>query len=67
MSGNTKKYLAIGGGLLVAVAISLTQAMPDNHTVHTACDVALKFLALIGFTAPVSIMDPKNPDGSAKS
>lgn len=67
MSGKTKKYLALGGGLLVAVAISLAQAMPDNHAVHTACDVALKFLALVGFTAPVSIMTPTNPDGSDKT
>jgi hypothetical protein len=58
MSGNTKKWLAVAGGILVALCIALMQGLPDNKTIHTVCEIALKFLALVGFTAPVSIMNP---------
>lgn len=67
MSGKTKKYIALGGGILVLAAISVMKAMPANHTVHTVCEISLSILGALGFTAPISIMNPTNPDGSDKT
>ena len=58
MSGNSKKWVAIAGGVLVVVAGALLKTMGDNHAVHTACEIALTVLGGLGFAAPVSILAP---------
>lgn len=66
MTGAQKKYLAVAGGLAAVVATALMSMVPGNPTVHTVCEIVLKVLAVAGFTAPISIMNPTNPDGSDK-
>lgn len=61
MSGKTKKVLAILGAVAVGILGALVKAMPDNHTVHAVCEVAIPLLGALGFTFPVSIKAPDAP------
>lgn len=63
---NKKKAIAIAGVVLAAVATALLSTpYGSNPTVHAACETALKVLALLGLTAPISVMAPGSLSGSA--
>lgn len=61
---NKKKIVAIVGLVCAAVATALL-ASPygTNPAVHTVCETALKALALLGMTAPISVMAPGSLSG----
>jgi hypothetical protein len=66
MNGTAKKWVAIGGGVLFAVAGILMKwsAMPGHlHPVlHDDMELVLMALGAIGITAPISIMNPAPQD-----
>lgn len=52
-----KKWIALAGIVVGAAATAIaSSAWGANANVHTACDVVLRVLTAIGFTAPVSLM-----------
>lgn len=61
---NKKKIVAITGLVLASVATALLASpLGSNATLHTVCETALKVLAILGLTAPISVMAPGSLSG----
>lgn len=57
-----RKAVALVGLVLGAVATAfLSSPYGTNPAIHTACDLALKVLAALGLTLPVSLLGGNPP------